>query len=116
MMRDSAFCLERCVDTTVVLSRVAGKDASKQFWKYHNEGVLKKYRGKLQIGSLDSKKAAAAPPAPAPANEAPKPKPAAPAAAAPAAPAGPAAISQAHDPYGDLVPFADPAWYQGVSV
>jgi len=27
-------------------------DASKQFWKYHNEGVLKKYQGKLKVGEL----------------------------------------------------------------
>ncbi|BDD63175.1 hypothetical protein MPDQ_007373 [Monascus purpureus] len=33
-----------------ILKRVAGKDASKQFWKYHNEGVLKKYGPKLQVG------------------------------------------------------------------
>jgi hypothetical protein len=31
---------------------VAGKDASKQFWKYHNEGVLKKYEPKLRIGNV----------------------------------------------------------------
>ncbi|KAH0613576.1 uncharacterized protein H6S33_005462 [Morchella sextelata] len=35
-----------------ILKRVAGKDASKQFWKYHNEGVLKKYSEKLQIGTV----------------------------------------------------------------
>ncbi|KAF3923522.1 hypothetical protein ABW21_db0209467 [Orbilia brochopaga] len=35
-----------------ILARVAGKDATKQFWKYHNEGVLKKYAPKLQIGIL----------------------------------------------------------------
>lgn len=35
-----------------ILKRVAGKDASKQFWKYHNEGVLKKYGAKLQVGSV----------------------------------------------------------------
>ncbi|PGH01204.1 pre-mRNA-splicing factor ATP-dependent RNA helicase DHX16 [Blastomyces parvus] len=35
-----------------ILKRVAGKDASKQFWKYHNEGVLKKYGGKLKIGEV----------------------------------------------------------------
>lgn len=46
------------------MQRVAGKDASKQFWKYHNEGILKKYQKKLQIGSLDSKPKTAAPPTP----------------------------------------------------
>ncbi|CZT14636.1 probable cytochrome b5 [Ramularia collo-cygni] len=35
-----------------ILKRVGGKDASKQFWKYHNEGVLKKYAPKLKIGTL----------------------------------------------------------------
>ncbi|KAK6000868.1 hypothetical protein QM012_003593 [Aureobasidium pullulans] len=35
-----------------ILKRVGGKDASKQFWKYHNEGVLKKYQPKLKIGEL----------------------------------------------------------------
>jgi len=72
---------------------------------------LKKYKGKLQIGSLNTK-AEPAPPAPAPAKEAlkpkPKPKPAASPVVASAEP------SQPHDPYGDLVPFADPAWYHGV--
>ncbi|KAF2477830.1 cytochrome b5 [Lindgomyces ingoldianus] len=35
-----------------ILKRVGGKDASKQFWKYHNETVLKKYAPKLKIGTL----------------------------------------------------------------
>lgn len=35
-----------------ILKRVAGKDASKQFWKYHNESVLKKYGEKLKVGSV----------------------------------------------------------------
>ncbi len=35
-----------------ILKRVAGKDASKQFWKYHNDGVLKKYGTKLQVGTV----------------------------------------------------------------
>merc|ERR1712000_384525 len=48
-----------------ILQRVAGKDASKQFWKYHNESILKKYKGKLQVGSLDTKKTAAPPTPPA---------------------------------------------------
>ncbi|KAK3670631.1 hypothetical protein LTR78_009466 [Recurvomyces mirabilis] len=35
-----------------ILKRVGGKDASKQFWKYHNESVLKKYQARLKIGEL----------------------------------------------------------------
>ncbi|PYI15535.1 cytochrome b5 [Aspergillus japonicus CBS 114.51] len=35
-----------------ILKRVAGKDATKQFWKYHNEGVLKKYTPKLKVGEI----------------------------------------------------------------
>jgi len=35
-----------------ILKRVAGKDASKQFWKYHGDNVLKKYKPKLLIGSV----------------------------------------------------------------
>ena len=90
-----------------ILQRVAGKDASKQFWKYHNEGILKKYKSKLLVGSLDTK------PKEAPKEE-PKPAPAAPAkpkAAAKAA-AQPEEDSEPLEPYGDLIPFADPAWYQ----
>ncbi|OXV06349.1 hypothetical protein Egran_05882 [Elaphomyces granulatus] len=35
-----------------ILKRFAGKDASKQFWKFHNESVLKKYSAKLKIGEV----------------------------------------------------------------
>jgi cytochrome b involved in lipid metabolism len=38
-----------------ILKRVAGKDATKQFWKYHNESVLKKYAPKLKIGTVAEK-------------------------------------------------------------
>lgn len=86
-----------------ILQRVAGKDGSKQFWKYHNEGILKKYKGQLQIGSLDSKKGAGAA---APAKEAPK-------------FAAPVDVSSAQggtqETYGEMIPFSDPAWYHGVS-
>ncbi|KAF4547433.1 Cytochrome b5-like protein 2 [Elsinoe fawcettii] len=34
-----------------ILKRVGGKDASKQFWKYHNESILSKY-AKLKIGEV----------------------------------------------------------------
>jgi hypothetical protein len=92
-----------------ILQRVAGKDASKQFWKYHNEGILKKYHKQLCVGSLDTKPKAAAPPPPAPApkKEAPKPK--------AAAAAAPAEDAEALEPFGQQIPFSDPAWYQGVS-
>ncbi|RQM08030.1 hypothetical protein DH86_00001370 [Scytalidium sp. 3C] len=38
-----------------ILKRVAGKDASKQFWKFHNESVLKKYAPTLKIGTVEEK-------------------------------------------------------------
>lgn len=70
---------------------------------------MKKYKGQLQIGSLDTKKAEPEPePAPAPAPEA-EPTP------APAGEVQPAAFGEPQEPYGDLIPFADPSWYQGVS-
>lgn len=99
-----------------ILTRVAGKDASKQFWKYHNDGILKKYKGKLQVGSLDSKKAAT-PPTPPPTPPAQKEivKPAAESGAVVPVPAQAAEEVEALDPFGDLVPFADPSWYSGVS-
>jgi hypothetical protein len=90
-----------------ILTRVAGKDASKQFWKYHNEGILKKYKAKLQVGSLNTKKAAT-PPTPPATPPAPK--------AAPAPSAAPTEQQQQEplEPFGDQIPFADPVWYQGV--
>ncbi|KEF63211.1 acyl-CoA dehydrogenase [Exophiala aquamarina CBS 119918] len=99
------------------LQRVAGKDASKQFWKYHNESILKKFKTKLQVGSLDTKKVEA-PPTP-PATPPPQVKQqkvvpqAVPGTVAPAP--GPAAHEEAEalDPYGSLIPFGDPNWYQG---
>lgn len=94
-----------CIGGKKILQRVAGKDASKIFWKYHNEGILKKYKGKLQVGSLDSK------PKPEPKAE---PKPAA--ASAPKKAASPSSSneqSEPLEPFGALIPFADPSWYQG---
>jgi hypothetical protein len=91
---------------------MGGKDASKQFWKYHNESILKKFKPQLQVGSLDSKpKAAAPPPPPAPKKEI---------AAKPKAESGTvSAVPEEDDAvpldiYGDLVPYADPNWYQSV--
>lgn len=38
-----------------ILKRVAGKDATKQFWKYHSEDIMKKYAEKLKIGMVKDK-------------------------------------------------------------
>jgi hypothetical protein len=91
---------------------VAGKDASKQFWKYHNEGILKKYQKQLQIGSLDTKPKPAAEPMPVavPQNETKKPTPK----AVPQTATEPQE-SEPLEPFGRLIPFADPSWYQSVS-
>ncbi|KAI1418673.1 cytochrome b5 [Hypoxylon sp. FL1857] len=35
-----------------ILKRMAGKNATKQFWKYHGKSVLDKYGGKLKVGEL----------------------------------------------------------------
>ena len=92
-----------------ILKRVAGKDATKQFWKYHSEGVLKKFQPQLKVGSLDTKKQAA-PPTPPPSPPAQK------AVAKPAAKSAPAEeeVAEPLEPFGDLVPYADPSWYQSV--
>lgn len=98
---------------------MAGKDASKQFWKYHNDSILKKYQKQLQVGSLDSK---AAPPA-APATAAKeikketkdvvKPE-ANSGVVAPQPTAAAADESEPFDSFGDIIPYADPSWYQTV--
>ncbi|KAI0196443.1 acyl-CoA dehydrogenase/oxidase [Astrocystis sublimbata] len=93
-----------------ILTKVAGKDASKQFWKYHSEGVLKKYKPSLQIGSLDSKPKAE--PKPEPKADA---KPSATyAAPVPSKATVPSSHqeSEALEQFGAQIPFADPSWYQ----
>ena len=100
---------------------MGGKDASKQFWKYHNDSILKKYKGKLQVGSLDTKKQAAPPTPPA----TPPPAPAQQEVVQPEANSGVVApmpgkdavhVSEPLDTFGDLIPYADPNWYQSVGV
>ncbi|KAH0493097.1 hypothetical protein TgHK011_008019 [Trichoderma gracile] len=91
-----------------ILQRVAGKDASKQFWKYHNEGILKKYKAKLQVGSLDTKPKEEPKPAPAPA---PAPK-AVVKKASSSSSSSSEAESEPLEAFGDQIPFADPSWYQ----
>ena len=80
---------------------------------------MKKYKGQLQIGSLDTKPKAE--PKAEPKIEA---KPAAeptPVAAPKSAPAKKTATPQskeeeeALEPFGEQIPFSDPSWYQGVS-
>lgn len=96
-----------------ILQRVAGKDASKQFWKYHNEGILKKYKKTLQIGSLDTKAAPPTPPATPPQVEKEVVKPKAEPGVVAAVPRPDAKEeAEALDPFGDLIPYADPSWYQ----
>jgi len=97
-----------------ILTRVAGKDASKQFWKYHNDGILKKYKSKLQVGSLDSKQAEAppTPPATPPAEKKEVVKPQAESGTVVPVPKENVEV-ETLEPFGDLIPFADPSWYQG---
>lgn len=35
-----------------ILKRFAGKNATKAFWKYHSEAVLKRYAPKYKIGEV----------------------------------------------------------------
>lgn len=88
-----------------ILERVAGKDATVQFDKYHKLSVLEKYKGKLQVGSLEGKAPAA------PKAEPPKPAPK----AAPVAKSSASLSEEAvtvQETYGDLIPYGDPGWYQ----
>ena len=101
---------------------MAGKDASKQFWKYHNESILKKYKGQLQVGSLDSKTAPPTPPASPPPvekkieqkTEQIKPQ-AESGVIAPVPGRDAEGAKESMDPYGAMIPYADPSWYQSVS-
>ncbi|TPX15702.1 uncharacterized protein E0L32_000036 [Thyridium curvatum] len=49
---DVAGFLEEHPGGAKILKRMAGKDATKQFWKYHNQKVLDKYAGKLKVGTV----------------------------------------------------------------
>ncbi|KAK9460701.1 acyl-CoA dehydrogenase/oxidase [Lipomyces oligophaga] len=96
-----------------ILKRVAGQDASKMFWKYHNAAILKKYTPRLQIGYIGGSGQSNAAPASAP-SAAVKPVPKAvskPSSAPKEEQERPTAT--ASEPYGDLIPYGDPSWYQG---
>ena len=108
LQRATLLTCDDCAGGKKILQRVAGKDASKQFWKYHNEGILKKYKARLLVGSLDTKPKSEPKPEAAPAPPQPKPT----KAAEPAAEKEP---SEALESFGDQIPFADPSWYQNVS-
>ena len=115
MSSATTVCLLKPLTTAAVLQRVAGKDASKQFWKYHNEGILKKYKGQLQVGSLNTKKQEAppTPPPTPPKQEQPVVQPSAESGTVAPMPAdGAKAPSEPLDTYGDLIPYGDPSWYQ----
>ncbi|OAA54226.1 acyl-CoA dehydrogenase [Cordyceps fumosorosea ARSEF 2679] len=93
-----------------ILQRVGGKDASKQFWKYHNEGILKKWHSRLHVGSLDTKPKPA--PAPEPVPE-PSPKTVAAAQKEVSRASSEEESADALEPFGAQIPFGDPGWYQG---
>lgn len=94
-----------------------------KFWKYHNEGVLKKYSPKLKVGTLagagDSKPAAEEPKKELPPKPYQPPKPST--ATAPKATPEPATVApmpakgtgeENPEIFGDGRPFGDPSWYQ----
>jgi Cytochrome b5-like Heme/Steroid binding domain/Acyl-CoA dehydrogenase, N-terminal domain len=96
-----------------ILQRVLGQDASKQFWKYHNEKVMAKWGSPLKIGSISSTTAGAPPPKQSPGPQStPKYSPPRPKQIQSAAPAD---GKTANELFGELIPFAEPAWYTGLS-
>jgi len=117
------------------LSFIIFRTRAKQVNRYHNEGILKKYQPKLQIGSLDSKaqpkKHEQAPPTPpktpelkpelkkqAKQNEREVPRVLEPEAVPGAVAPQPGPAAKEHDDgqrqFGDMIPYADPSWYQSV--
>jgi len=87
-----------------VLLGVGGQECTEQFNQFHNPtAVMNKYGPKLYIGDLEgAKKVEKKPAAPRPQQPA-------------AASSGSSALVryQAHAPFGDMIPYSDPAWYQG---
>jgi hypothetical protein len=111
-----------------ILQRVLGQDASKQFWKYHNEKVMAKWGTPLKIGSIGSSdttpKPAAVKPAVPTKYSPPRPKPQptlqipTPSTDNKSAPeifgeVLPSHFARPIDP--QLIPFAEPAWYTGLA-
>ncbi|RKF59912.1 Acyl-CoA dehydrogenase apdG [Erysiphe neolycopersici] len=90
-----------------ILSRVAGKDASKQFWKYHNESILRKYKKQLLVGVLDSKENKELEPTTESHEVVPIPQENVP------VEVQSEEIAESLEPFGNMIPFADPSWYHG---
>ncbi|KAI6250718.1 Acyl-CoA dehydrogenase AFT10-1 [Erysiphe necator] len=90
-----------------ILSRVAGKDASKQFWKYHNKSILSKYKEQLLVGVLDSKEMNESRPSTEDHDIATIPQ------ENTLIQATNEDTAENLEPFGNMIPFADPSWYQG---
>lgn len=99
---------------------MAGKDATQQFWKYHNESILDKYKTKLLVGVLKTKEGTGLEIVNNKHNHEQN---------SVAVQRSDVLISQQSsiipdevsqsnidifEPFGDLVPHADPYWYYGV--
>jgi alkylation response protein AidB-like acyl-CoA dehydrogenase len=83
-----------------ILSRVAGTDATKQFHKYHEVAkVLKQVAYKYKIGSLSTNETNAVVPAVTKGLATVETK--------------AAIVGQQLEQFGDMIPYGDPAWYQG---
>lgn len=44
--------IAKLTEKSLVLQKVAGKDATKQFQKYHRDGILLRYKDRLVVGVL----------------------------------------------------------------
>ena len=69
-------------EIATILFRYAGKDATKEFKTYHADKILAKYHDKFVIGRVDTPSEKQRPIHPSP------------------------------DSFGDMIPYADPIWYQ----
>ena len=68
-----------------VLLKVAGSDASKQFWQFHNKAILEKYAERLQVGVIGEQSVVSH-----------------------------SDVSKVDALFGEGIPNGDPDWYQGL--